>query len=83
MELLPIRAWQIAQETDGLKVLLSGARGGFSDEILVDALRQALRDHGLAISNVEVQRVAAIPRSAAGKAPLIKAHRASSRQAQG
>src|SRR5262245_53558905 len=83
MELLPVRAWQIAQEADGLRVLLSGAREGFSDESLVDALRQALRDQGVVISNVEIQRVAAIPRSAAGKAPLIKAHRTSGLQAQG
>jgi putative adenylate-forming enzyme len=77
MELLPIRAWQIAQEADGLKVLLSGAREGFSDETLVNALRQALRDQGVVVPMIEVQHVEAIPRGAAGKAPLIRANKSS------
>ena len=76
MELLPARAWQLAQEADGLKVLLSGARDAFSDETLVNALRQSLRDHGVVISTIEVQHVEAIPRGAAGKAPLIVANSA-------
>jgi hypothetical protein len=77
MELLPVRAWQIAQEADGLRVLLSGARDGFSDESLVEALRQALRDHGVVAPMIEVQHVEAIPRGAAGKAPLIRANKSS------
>ncbi len=77
MELLPVRAWQIAQETDGLKVLLSGARDGFSDENLVSALRQALRDDGVVVAMIDVQHVEAIPRGAAGKAPLIRANKLS------
>ncbi len=77
MELLPIKGWQIAQEANGLKVLLSGARDGFSDETLVDALRQALRDHGVVVPTIGVQQVETIPRGAAGKAPLIRANKSS------
>lgn len=78
MDGLPVSAWQIVQEADGLKVLLSGARNGFSDETLRGALRQILRDHGVAESSIEVQQVETIPRGAAGKAPLIRANRNSS-----
>src|SRR5262245_56609377 len=82
MELLPVRAWQIAQKADGLRVLLSGARDGFSDETLVDALAQALRDHGVVVPTIEVHQVEAMPRGAAGKAPLIRANKSSGMQAR-
>ena len=74
MDGLPVSAWQIVQEADGLKVLLSGVRDELSDETLADALRQVLQDHGAA-SRVKVERVTTIARTAAGKAPLIKANR--------
>jgi len=48
---------------------------------LVDALRQALRDHGVVAPTIEVQEVKAIPRGAAGKAPLIRANKSSGIQA--
>lgn len=78
MELLPIRAWQIVQEADGLKVLLSGARDTFSDLAVVEALRQVLGEQEVMIFKIDVQHVDVIPRGAAGKAPLIRANRKSS-----
>ena len=74
MDTLPVRGWQVVQETGGLRVLLSGVRGEFEDEMLADTLRQALREQGAIIPRVEVQRVASIPKTAAGKAPLIKSN---------
>jgi phenylacetate-CoA ligase len=74
MDTLPVSGWQVIQEVDGLSVLLSGVRGEFEDEMLADTLRQALREQGAIVPRVEVQRVTSIPKTAAGKAPLIKSN---------
>lgn len=74
MDATPVSAWQIVQENDGLHVLLVGVREGFEDEQLAETIRQALADQGIIVPLVAVQRVAAIPRSATGKAPLIKSN---------
>ena len=74
MDILPVSGWQVVQEPDGLHVLLSGVRGEFGDEMLADTLRQALAEQGVIIPRVEVQRVESIPKTAAGKAPLIMSH---------
>src|SRR6266702_7184337 len=71
MDTLPVSGWQVIQETDGLRVLLSGVRGEFDDEMLADTLQQALREQGTIVPRMEVQRVTSIPKTAAGKAPLI------------
>lgn len=72
LDAVPASGWQVVQETDGLSVLLSGVRKDFVDEMLADALRRALVAQGAVVPLVRVQRVAAIPQTAAGKAPLIK-----------
>jgi acyl-coenzyme A synthetase/AMP-(fatty) acid ligase len=45
-----------------------------SNEQLADTLRQALAEQGAIVSHVEVQRVPTIPKTAAGKVPLIKSN---------
>jgi len=72
MDTLPVSGWQVIQEKGGLRVLLSGLRGAFEDEALADSLRRALAEQGAIVARVEVQRVDSIPKTAAGKAPLIK-----------
>jgi putative adenylate-forming enzyme len=74
MDTLPVSGWQVIQEVDGLHVLLSGVRGTFGDEVLTDTLRQALSEQGAIVPRIEVQRVESIPKTAAGKAPLIKSN---------
>jgi phenylacetate-CoA ligase len=74
MDTLPVSGWQVVQEADGLHVLLSDVRGRLNDEALADTMRQALAEQGAVIPPVEVQRVASIPKSASGKAPLIKSN---------
>lgn len=64
----------MVQEADGLHVLLSDVRGRLNDEALADTMRQALAEQGAVIPPVEVQRVVSIPKSASGKAPLIKSN---------
>jgi phenylacetate-CoA ligase len=74
MDILPVSGWQVVQEPDGLHVLLSGVRGEFGDEMLADTMRHPLAEQGAIVPRVEVQRVESIPKTAAGKAPLIKSN---------
>jgi phenylacetate-coenzyme A ligase PaaK-like adenylate-forming protein len=74
MEAVPVGGWQVVQEPEGLTVLLSGVREGFADATLVDSLRRELEALGVIVPPVNVQRVSAIPRLPAGKAPLIKSN---------
>lgn len=74
METVPVSGWQVIQERDGLRVVLSGAPAGLSEEILLETLRQALTEQGAVVPAIHIQQVAAIPRNASGKAPLIVSH---------
>ncbi len=74
MDMAPVSGWQVIQEKDSLHVLLSSVRGEFADEKLADTLRHALVEQGAVVPPIHVQRVSAIPRTANGKAPLIKSN---------
>jgi putative adenylate-forming enzyme len=75
MDIIPVSGWQIAQQADdGLVVLLTGARNGLADEALMDRLAQSLAQEGVRVPYIKVERINAIPKTAAGKAPLIKAY---------
>src|SRR5215208_5616829 len=73
MDAVPAGGWQLIQEPEGLTVLLSGVQKGYVDDVLADSLRRELAAQGVIVPSVEVRRVPAIPRTGAGKAPLIKA----------
>lgn len=75
MDAAPAGGWQVMQDADGLNVLLSGGREGFADEMLAEAVRGALAAQGAVAPPVRVQRVAAVPQTAAGKASLIVSKR--------
>ena len=76
MDILPMSGWQIVQRADdSLTVLLSGVREGLVDTALADSLREALTAQGVNAPSIQVQRVAMIPKTTSGKAPLIKAYR--------
>jgi len=72
MDTVPAGGWQIAEEPEGLSVLLSGVRKGFADATLIDSLRQELTAQGAIVPPVKVRHVPNIPRTTVGKAPLIK-----------
>jgi phenylacetate-CoA ligase len=73
MDAVPAGGWQVAQGPEGLTVLLSGVREGFADSTMVDSLKRELAAQGAIVPPVKVRRVATIPRTKVGKAPLIKA----------
>lgn len=76
MDILPVTGWQVLEQTDhGLLVLLAGAREGLLDNNLQDQLTQSLAQEGVRVPSIHIQHVPAIPKSASGKAPLIKAYR--------
>jgi phenylacetate-coenzyme A ligase PaaK-like adenylate-forming protein len=79
MDIVPVSGWQVTQQADdGLVMLLTGVRDGLMDEALIDQLTRSLAQEGVRVPYIHVQRVAVIPKTAAGKAPLIKAYRPAS-----
>lgn len=74
MDTIPVSGWQVIQETDGLTVLLSGLREAAGATSLVNKLGQALSKQGVMLPQINVQQVSAIPKTASGKAPLIKSN---------
>jgi len=75
LDSLPVSGWQVVQEADGLRVLLSGGLNGANHSTLVDALTHGLAAQNVVVPPISVQHVNAIPKNATGKAPLIKAYR--------
>ncbi|MGO8695667.1 MAG: phenylacetate--CoA ligase family protein [Rectinemataceae bacterium] len=74
---LPVSGWQVVQEVEGLRILLSGVHGALDKEALADAVRRALARQGAAVPRVEVMEVASIPQTMSGKTPLVKSNLAS------
>jgi phenylacetate-CoA ligase len=74
MDAVPAGGWQVAQGPEGLTVLLSGVHEGFADGILIASMKSELAAQGVVVPRIKVRRVPSIPRTALGKAPLIKAN---------
>ena len=75
LEPVPVAAWQVVEETDGLLVLLAQPTDGVVDADVATSVRVALQQAGADGVRVRVERVEAIPRTALGKAPLVRALR--------
>lgn len=75
MDILPVGGWQVVQQADdGLVVLLTGTRNELPDEAIIGELDRSLGQAGVQPPYIKVQHVTAIPKTEAGKAPLIKAY---------
>ncbi|MCC7210146.1 MAG: phenylacetate--CoA ligase family protein [Anaerolineae bacterium] len=72
MDTVPLREWQIIQRDDGLHVLASGLEPGEPTSALHDAISSALTEQLNAAPAIRIHPVDAIPRTANGKAPLIR-----------
>ncbi len=66
--------WQVVQEAEGLRILLSGATAGATDAALVQSLTNSLAEQGVGGLPIQVQHVETIPKTKAGKAPLVMAY---------
>jgi hypothetical protein len=76
MDIAPVSGWQIHQQADqGLVVLLSGVRNGMSDDWLREAITRSLLQEGAHVPYLRIQHLTEIPKTTAGKAPLIKAYK--------
>jgi hypothetical protein len=72
MDIVPISGWQVIQEADdALTILITGARDGLTDAALRDQLVQSLAQEQVRVPAIKIEHVTAIPKTAAGKAPLI------------
>ncbi|WP_115787700.1 phenylacetate--CoA ligase family protein [Arthrobacter silvisoli] len=67
-----IAGWQVIQESAGLRVLLAGLASGFSTDGVRAAVSGALAAAGVARTQVEVQVVEHVERTALGKAPFVR-----------
>jgi phenylacetate-coenzyme A ligase PaaK-like adenylate-forming protein len=81
MDIVPVSGWQLIQQADdGLVLLITGARNGLNDQTLVHQIKSSLAQEGALLPYMRIQHVHEIPKTASGKAPLIKAYRSSSVQ---
>ncbi|HEU0295543.1 MAG TPA: hypothetical protein VFR47_22580 [Anaerolineales bacterium] len=79
MDIVPVSGWQVVQQADnGLVVLLTGARNGLTDEALVNQISNSLAQEGAHVPYIRIQHVSEVPKTASGKAPLIKAYKPTS-----
>ena len=81
LDSLPVSGWQVVQEKDGLRVLLSGALNDANDTQIMDAITRNLTAQNVLAPRISVQHVNAIPKNATGKTPLIKAYHPSALEA--
>ena len=81
LERLPVAGWQVVEERSGLRVLLAGAAGVEVGSV-AGSVSAALASVGVTDIAVSVETVDAIPRTALGKAPLIRRARPASQLAQ-
>lgn len=68
---LPIGAWQVVYEQDGLHIFLTGAAEELRDEAVREALQQALSEQGVLVPAIEIHRVRVLSQTAKGKSPLV------------
>jgi phenylacetate-coenzyme A ligase PaaK-like adenylate-forming protein len=64
--------WQVVQEPNRLRVLLTNVRGALDEGSLLDELRSKVEEAGAILPPTSLERVQAIPRTSGGKAPLVR-----------
>ena len=72
MDTVRAAAWQIVYDGSGITVLLAGDRAQEDDSGVIRDLTRAMADSAAQVPPIRVERVDAIPRTALGKAPLIR-----------
>lgn len=69
---LPVHAWQVWREHEGLRVLLARPAAPLDIDAVARAVTKALEYHGAAPLRVDVQLVETVAKTPSGKAPLIR-----------
>lgn len=76
LDLLDAAGWQVRQGEHDLTVLIAAAGPNFHPTVTADAVRAALTTAGVQPPAITIRQVDTIPAGAAGKRPLVVAHRA-------
>lgn len=74
LDMIPATGWQVVQEPEGLRVLLTGATDALRDEHVLSSLQQALSSRDIIVPPMQVERVATLMRNANGKAAMLISH---------
>jgi len=69
---VPVSGWQVIHERDSLNILLAGAGAAVDEDTVRVDIEVALRSVGVHHYQVRVAKVDTIPRTALGKAPLVR-----------
>lgn len=72
LERLAVSGWQVIDEGDRLRVLLAAPSAGVDSAVVAGDVQKALEDAGVHGIPVEAVVVDEIPRTALGKAPLVR-----------
>jgi phenylacetate-CoA ligase len=72
LERLPVAGWQVIEEDGRLRVLLATDGTGLEPAVVAATVVSALERVGARDVRVEAQLINAIPRTALGKAPLVR-----------
>jgi putative adenylate-forming enzyme len=75
LESLPVRGWQVVQESDAIRILLVAPEPQIDVELLAVETARQLEQQGAVRPQVRVERINAITRTALGKAPLIRSRK--------
>jgi putative adenylate-forming enzyme len=75
LDLVPAGEWQIVQEGPALRLLVAGPSPEFNGTAVVEEIRGGIESLGVSPADIAWQEVPAIPRTAVGKAPLVRADR--------
>jgi len=75
LERVAVTEWQVVQEPDSIRVLLAGPVGSSGDAAVAAELGRELQGVGASDPRIIVEHVAHVPRTTAGKAPLVRALR--------
>jgi putative adenylate-forming enzyme len=73
LDRVPAGEWQVIQDGPAIRLLVAGPSRDFDGVAVVSAIRRGVESLGASVDDVTWQEVAAIPRTAVGKAPLVRA----------
>lgn len=72
LEPLPVREWQVVQETGGLRVLVVEPRHDLALDDVRRSIESSLRAAGIEPPTIAIERAASVTRTPLGKAPLVR-----------
>src|SRR5829696_7832947 len=79
LDLLDAAGWQVRQGEHDLTALIAAAGPNFNPTVTADAVRSALASAGVQPPAITIRQVDTIPAGAAGKRPLVVAHKEATR----